>query len=53
MIMKSIGTKGIIFVANTGAATNLETLESYGVEVRRHGEDPMEAVIEARRIAQV
>lgn len=53
MALKSIGAKGIIFVASTVTATKLEALKSYGVEVRHHGDDCMDAEIEARRAAQV
>ncbi|XP_072051609.1 putative threonine dehydratase [Amphiura filiformis] len=52
MALKKIGAKGIIYVASTALKSKVDALKSYGVEVRLHGDDCMEAEVQARTDAQ-
>lgn len=49
--LKQLGASGIVFVPKNAVHVKIKAIEQSGVEVRYHGDDTVEAEIEARRFA--
>ncbi|RME82323.1 MAG: threonine/serine dehydratase, partial [Caldilineae bacterium] len=50
--LRQIGLPGIVYVPEAAAATKVEAMKRWGIEVRHHGCDPLETELYARRYAQ-
>ena len=51
LAMKKLGTGGVVFVPHGASTTKVSAIETYGAEVRYHGDDCVEAEAFARHYA--